>query len=70
MRKTDGLVLCTNPTEVLTKPTSRAQRERDAKAYWDSLSPEQEAWALRKMGFFGFGQRAAPLHWPTRTPTA
>ena len=26
--------------------TSRAAREREAKTYWDSLSPEQEAWAL------------------------
>ena len=32
------------------RPKSRAQREREAKAYWDSLTPEQEVWALRKMG--------------------
>ena len=36
--------------------TSRAQREREAKVYWDSLTPEQEVWALRKMGFFKMGQ--------------
>jgi hypothetical protein len=28
---------------------SRAQRERDAKAYWDSRTLEQEAWVLCKM---------------------
>ena len=35
---------------------SRAAREREAKAYWDSLSPEQEAWVLRKMGFAKMGR--------------
>ena len=35
---------------------SRAQRERDAKAYWDSLTLEQEAWVLRKMGFQRMGK--------------
>jgi hypothetical protein len=35
--------------------TSRAAREREAQAYWDSLSLEQEAWALRKMNFSNFG---------------
>jgi hypothetical protein len=35
--------------------TSRAQREREAKAYWDSLTPLQEAWVLKKMGFAAFG---------------
>jgi hypothetical protein len=39
------------------RPTSRAQREREAKASWDSLTPEKEVWALRKMGFFKLGQR-------------
>jgi len=34
---------------------SRAQREREAKAYWDSLTPEQEGWVLRKMRFAEFG---------------
>jgi hypothetical protein len=31
--------------------------ERDAKEYWDSLTPEQEVWALRKMGYFKIGER-------------
>ena len=35
---------------------SRAACERDAKAYWDSLTPQQEAWALCKMGFAQMGQ--------------
>jgi hypothetical protein len=34
---------------------SRAAREREAKAYWDSLTPQQEAWALRKMWFPSMG---------------
>jgi hypothetical protein len=34
---------------------SRAQREREAKAYWDSLTPRQEAWVLKKMRFAEFG---------------
>ncbi len=38
------------------KPKSRAQREREAKAYWDSLTEAQEIWALRKMGYFKIGQ--------------
>jgi hypothetical protein len=40
--------------------TSRAAREREAKAYWDSLTPQQEGWALRKMGFHAFGARRQP----------
>jgi hypothetical protein len=39
------------------RPKSRAQREREAKAYWDSLTGEQEVWALRKIGFFKIGKR-------------
>ena len=34
---------------------SRAQRERNAKAYWGSLTLEQEAWVLRKMGLHRMG---------------
>jgi hypothetical protein len=34
----------------------RAQREREAKAYWDSLTEAQDVWALRKMGYFKIGQ--------------
>jgi hypothetical protein len=37
---------------------SSAARQREAAAYWDSLSVEQEAWALRKMGFLKMGERA------------
>jgi hypothetical protein len=43
--------------------TSRAALERAAKAYWDSLTPKQEAWALRKMGFAAMGV-------PPATPSA
>ena len=39
------------------KPRSRAARDREAKAYWESLTPAQEEWAMRKMGFFKFGSR-------------
>jgi hypothetical protein len=38
------------------KRTTRAEREREAKAYWDSLTPEQEAWAMRKMTFRAMGR--------------
>ena len=46
------------------RPASRGQREREAKAYWDSLTLEQEGWMLRKMGFFkmGLAQRQQTLH--------
>ncbi len=36
---------------------SRAAREREAKCYWDSLTAQQEAWALRKLGFHAMGRR-------------
>jgi hypothetical protein len=35
---------------------SRAQRERAAKEYWDSLTEAQEVWALRKVGCFKIGE--------------
>jgi len=40
------------------KRTSQAQRDREAAAYWDSLTLAQEGWVLRKMGFHKFGQSA------------
>lgn len=43
---------------VETKQMSRAAREREAKAYWDSLTVEQEIWALQKMRFFEMGRIA------------
>jgi hypothetical protein len=43
---------------VETKATSRAAREREAKAYWDALTPAQEAWVLRKMHFAEMGKAA------------
>jgi hypothetical protein len=55
MRKTDALVLRTLPPLPAEKPRSRAQREREAVAYWDSLTLEQEVWALRKMGLARLG---------------
>jgi hypothetical protein len=30
---------------------------REAEAYWDSLTQEQEVWALTKMGYFKIGRR-------------
>jgi len=56
LRKTDAFVLRTLPPLPAEKPASRAQREREAKAYWDSLTLEQEGWVLRKMGFPRMGQ--------------
>ena len=51
-------VPCTQPPAEPVR-SSRAQREREAKAYWDSLTPQQEAWVLRKMGFARIGQLRA-----------
>jgi hypothetical protein len=50
-------MLRTLPLLPAERPTSRAQRELEAMAYSDSLTPEQEAWALRKMGFHRMGQQ-------------
>jgi hypothetical protein len=49
-----GLVLRTLPAS-LSAPASRAEREREAQRYWDSLSPAKEAWALRKLGVLKMG---------------
>ena len=58
MPKSAPFVPRTLPPLPAEKPTRRAQRERDAKAYWDSLSKAQEVWALRKMGYFKIGERS------------
>ena len=39
-----------------SETTSRAARERAAKDYWCRLTPEQEAWVLRKMRFAEMGK--------------
>ena len=57
MPKSAPFVPRTLPPLQPERPTSRAQREREAKAYWDSLTDAQEVWALRKMGYFKIGQR-------------
>jgi len=41
---------------LLPRDLSRAARERDAKLYWRGLTAKQEAWALRKMGFYDMGR--------------
>jgi len=54
-RKGTGLVLCPllpADRRVLTQ----ADRDREAKQYWDGLTLEQETWALRKLGFFEMGR--------------
>ena len=51
-------MLRTLPPLAPEKPPSRAQREREAKAYWDSLTDAQEVWELRKTGYFKIGQRS------------
>src|SRR4051794_12524199 len=58
-RRERGLVLRTLPPAEALRET-RAQREREATQYWDSLTPEQEVWAFRKMGFAGIGSPARP----------
>ena len=70
MPKCARFVPRTLPPLPVEKPTSRAQREREAVAYWNSLTPEQEVWALRKLGYFKLGQpsrcRPAPRSLKTR----
>ena len=40
--------------------TTWEQREREAKGYWNSLTPEQEARVLRKMRFAQMGSVVGP----------
>jgi class 3 adenylate cyclase len=54
MPKSAPFVPRTLPPLPPEKPKSRAQREREAKAYWDSLTEAQEVWALGKMGIERF----------------
>jgi hypothetical protein len=56
MPKSARFVPRTIPPPPPERPKSPAQREREAKAYWDSLTEAQEVWALRKMGYFKIGQ--------------
>ena len=56
MPKSARFVPLTIPPPPPERLTSRAQREREAKKYWDSLTEAQEVWALRKMGYFKMGQ--------------
>jgi hypothetical protein len=58
MPKSAPFVPRTLPPLPPERPTSHAQREREARAYWDSLTEAQEIWALRKMGHFKIGQRS------------
>ena len=53
--KRQRLELRTLPPAESGRP-SRAARERAAKAYWDRLTPEQEAWAMRKIRLAEMGQ--------------
>jgi len=45
------------PSEV--EQVSQSERERAAKAYWNRLTPQQEGWVLRKMGFARMGRSAS-----------
>jgi len=54
-RKGTGLVLCPLLPRAKSRP-STAAAQRDAKAYWDSLTVEQEVWALKKMRLFQMGE--------------
>jgi hypothetical protein len=57
MPKSAPFVPRTLPPLPPERSKSRAQSEREAKAYWDSLTEAQEVWALRKMGYFKIGRR-------------
>lgn len=59
MPKSAPFVPRTLPPLPPDRPTSRAQREREAKAYWDSVTEAQEVWELRKIGYFKIGQRSS-----------
>ena len=58
-------VLRTQPVDEASAG-SRAAREPEAKAYWDGLTEQQDAWALRKMGFPTMGriERTTAGTWP------
>ena len=45
---------------------SQAARDREARDYWDSLTPAQEAWVARKMHFHKFGSEPTPTRSPDR----
>jgi hypothetical protein len=53
--KKQALVRCPLPPVELGG-RSRAAREREARVYWNRLSPAQEAWVLRKMDFARMGE--------------
>ena len=55
-RKTQTFVLCPLPPAG-RGGGSRAARERDARAYWDRVTPAQERWILKKMKFAQMGRR-------------
>jgi hypothetical protein len=42
-------------------PMSRAARELDAKAYWDSLTAEQEAWVLGRWALITWAKSQAAI---------
>ncbi len=52
MPKIQALGLRSLPPLQAEEAKSQAARAREAREYWDSLTLEQEVWALRKMGFF------------------
>jgi hypothetical protein len=39
------------------EPGCQAARDREAKQYWESLTPAQEGWIAQKMHFHEFGRR-------------
>jgi len=60
-----GFVLRSLPPEEHEERKSRAERERDAAAYWDGLTVVQEEWALRKMGLHRMGMAENLISPPT-----
>jgi len=59
-----GLVLRPLPP-CAPRSDSRAAREREARLYWDSLTLTQQAWALRKTGFYEMGADFAARSCPS-----
>jgi hypothetical protein len=56
--KMQALEPCTQPPPD-DERSSRRARERAAREYWDRLTPQREAWVLKKMHFSEMGRASS-----------